>query len=385
MDKSTYALVPAWFQRDASASMMVRSMPECCTISLMTYMSRSTFASLALGLLLAAPAAGAQATIERTAQISGPWVADPGVLEVQVRPLLARRGGGLHGSPGVAAGYGVLPRLMASADIAIQSLALGRVETEWQILARYLILDEVDDPLELALSGGYNGAAGSVDGELSFARWIGPARALAVVRAFSDAFDSGEGRLAAGGGLVVHPLSGRVPLALAGDILWPARRSGRARAWSVAAQGGIPRTQHTLSLFVTNGSSSTLQGSTWGARSKRVGLEFTFRVPIGRTLEAHTLRSAPSTAVRATDGVPGVFVDIRNFLFAQRTIHVAEGATIEWFNHDNTEHSVRADGGTWGSGPIAARRSWRASFDRPGRYAYRCELHPYMRGLVIVD
>lgn len=355
----------------------------------MNQLPRSLFSTLGVGVLLAASQVPviAQTTIERTPQISGGWVADPGVLEAQVRPVFARRsGGGLHGSPGLALGYGVLPRFMVGADVAVQSLTLGREETEWQLVGRYLILDEVDDPLEMALTGAYNGAAGSIDGELSFARWLGPARALAVVRAFTDAFDSGEGRLAAGGGLVFHPLSGRVPLALAGDLLWPARRSGGGRrAWSVAAQGGLPRTQHTLSLFVTNGSSGTLQGSTWGARSKRVGLEFTFRVPVGRTLEPHTLRSAPSTAVRATEEVPGVFVDIRNFLFAQRTIHVAEGATVEWTNHDDTEHTVRADGGGWGSAHIRAGGKWRASFERPGRYTYRCELHPYMRGVVIVD
>ncbi len=341
----------------------------------------------ALLVLLAMPlSAAAQTTIERSTQMSGGWVADPGVLEVQIRPVFARREGDVHVTPAAAFGYGLLARLMVSADIAVQSLTLGREETELELLGRYLILDEVDDPLEMSFAAGYNTAAGSIDAEMSFARWLGPARALAVVRAFTDAFDSGEGRLAAGGGVVIHPLSGRFPVALAGDLVWPSRRSGGGRsAWSVAAQGAIPRTQHSVSVFVTNGSSGTLQGSTWGARSNRLGFEFTFRVPVGRTLEAQTLRGIPSSAVRATEGVPGVFVDIRNFLFSQRTMHVAEGTTVEWINHDQVEHTVRSDGGTWGSGHIRAGGGWRATFERPGRYTYRCDSHPHMRGVVIVD
>jgi plastocyanin len=33
---------------------------------------------------------------------------------------------------------------------------------------------------------------------------------------------------------------------------------------------------------------------------------------------------------------------------------------------------------------FAQGESWSAKFDKPGRYAYICDPHPYMRGVVVV-
>jgi plastocyanin len=349
---------------------------------------RSRFLSLLLVLLLGAgvSAAEAQITIERTAQLSGGWVAAPGALEMSFRPLFIRReGDGLNGVLGVSAGFGVIPRLMVGADLGLPVRRPEGTQTEWQLLARYKLLDAGDDMFDVAVTGAYNTLPNSFDGELTMARWFGPARMIGIVRGFSDAFGEGRTRFAIGGGAVVHPLSRRVPFAIAGDVLAPTvRRETQDPAWSVAAQAGLFATQHTVSVFLTNGSSQTLQGSSVGLGGTRLGLEFTMRLPAGRPLGMPPARSGAGGVVSQTDGAAGVVTEIRNFNFIDRTIEVAVGATIEWHNDDNVVHTVNADDGSWRSGAIRANRSWRATFNRPGRYSFYCGPHPYMRGVVIV-
>jgi plastocyanin len=346
---------------------------------------RTTLLLLLIGATLAVPAR-AQITIQRTANVSGGWVAAPGVLEVQVRPMV---GPGIDRGttvvPGASAGYGISPRLMIGADVASQTITMGRELVEWQVHGRYLISPDDDGSVQLALTTAINGAAGSLDAEFAGAYWLGPLRLMGAVRAFTDAFDRGDGRVVAGGGVVVHPLARRMPVAIGADIMSLGnRRGGEQPAWSISAMAGLFDTDHTVSVFATNSTSHTLQGRSLGTRDSRFGAEFTLRLPLGRGLGQPLPVDWTLPRVERTDRAATMFADIRNFNFIQQVIEVVSGTTIEWTNHDRVMHTVTGDDGSWRSGAIRPGGKWRATFSRPGSYPFHCGPHPYMRGVVIV-
>ena len=119
--------------------------------------------------------------------------------------------------------------------------------------------------------------------------------------------------------------------------------------------------------------------------------------------------SAVSDAITPVTGNVTVHAQVRlaEYKFWPETVHVAVGQVVRWTNEDNVNHNVRfvaADSSP--SRPISSRsevyglnrpkelyasklfaqgESWTARFDKPGRYAYICDPHPYMRAVVVVQ
>lgn len=163
-------------------------------------------------------------------------------------------------------------------------------------------------------------------------------------------------------------------------------RPGSEWRGSAAVQLGISFTTHTLSLYATNSASSTLQGLSRGAGRTRWGFEFTAPIPLGRFLGWYVPRQEASGAVRTdvTATAGAARVEIARYLFGPGHVVVPVGATVEWINRDGVVHTVDAEDGSWRSGAIQPGETWRATFERPGRYPYDCGPHPFMKGVVIV-
>jgi plastocyanin len=77
------------------------------------------------------------------------------------------------------------------------------------------------------------------------------------------------------------------------------------------------------------------------------------------------------------------------YVFSPRTITVKVGTRVVWRNRSSADHTVTAstspaafDSGT--ARLIHPKAQWSFVFRRPGRYAYYCLLHPFMKGIVIV-
>jgi plastocyanin len=84
--------------------------------------------------------------------------------------------------------------------------------------------------------------------------------------------------------------------------------------------------------------------------------------------------------------VPGsTVVLIRGFAFQPGELRVAPGERVTWVNCDEVAHTSTADGGAWASPLLSPGDAFTQVFETAGEFAYHCEPHPFMTGLVIVE
>jgi plastocyanin len=85
--------------------------------------------------------------------------------------------------------------------------------------------------------------------------------------------------------------------------------------------------------------------------------------------------------------VPTTAVNMHNLDFFPEIISVPSGATVTWTNTDGAAHNVTFDGGAVpASGTVDA--GTKKSLTMPtaaGTYGYKCTIHPFMSGSVIVQ
>src|SRR5262245_21604760 len=64
---------------------------------------------------------------------------------------------------------------------------------------------------------------------------------------------------------------------------------------------------------------------------------------------------------------------------------VAVGTTVTWVNMDAEDHDVLTNDLTITSPVVKPGESWSFTFDTPGTYAYLCDLHNNMTGVITVS
>jgi plastocyanin len=78
-------------------------------------------------------------------------------------------------------------------------------------------------------------------------------------------------------------------------------------------------------------------------------------------------------------------VRIAGFAFAPKTVSARVGQKVTWENQDpSTIHTVTALDGSFRSGQLEQGGEFSHVFRRAGSFAYRCSIHPSMRGTVKV-
>ena len=96
-----------------------------------------------------------------------------------------------------------------------------------------------------------------------------------------------------------------------------------------------------------------------------------------------------SARVDASTATPRLIaVAIRDYKFEPAPVTVHSGDTVEWKNYDSVPHTATEDGATapvFDSGNIAPGATWRYLVQKQGTYKYKCTIHPYMKGELIVD
>lgn len=77
-----------------------------------------------------------------------------------------------------------------------------------------------------------------------------------------------------------------------------------------------------------------------------------------------------------------VQVSISNFQFQPSSVTIQKGDTVTWTNKDTVAHDVKFQDSE--SPNLNKGGSYSKTFNSPGTYSYICEIHPYMKGMVIV-
>jgi len=90
---------------------------------------------------------------------------------------------------------------------------------------------------------------------------------------------------------------------------------------------------------------------------------------------------APAPA-RATTKAPGS-VGMVDFAFSPASVTVNVGDSVTWSNGGEEPHTATGSG--FDTGAVAPGASASATFSTAGSFSYICEIHPFMKGTVVVD
>ena len=252
------------------------------------------------------PTAGAaQSLLERSPNVSGDWVANPGTLQFNFThrflrsPAPERK---VSNFPTFMIGVGLPRRTMLGFGYSTNSTLAARYPNEWEFFLRHALLSEFEGaPLDLGGQVGYNLASDGVDGEISLAKRVSRFRIVGVTRVLANPYTAGRTQLVVGGGTTVRLGSF---VALGGDVAAITNQEPGHRertAWSAGLHLAIPNTPHTLSFQATNTNTSTLQGASRGEDRIRYGFEFT--IPL--TLARYFRRTNPSPTVSESPAARG--------------------------------------------------------------------------------
>jgi plastocyanin len=77
-------------------------------------------------------------------------------------------------------------------------------------------------------------------------------------------------------------------------------------------------------------------------------------------------------------------VTIVDFSFRPSAVFVGPGDSVTWTNEGAAPHTATANGGAFDSGELGPGGSYTYTFDSGGVFPYHCEIHPSMRGMVVV-
>lgn len=77
-------------------------------------------------------------------------------------------------------------------------------------------------------------------------------------------------------------------------------------------------------------------------------------------------------------------VDINHFAFHPPTLRVKRGARVAFVNSSDVTHTATR-AGSFNTGHIKAGKSVTIRFTQKGAFAYHCNIHPFMKGTIVVE
>ncbi len=96
----------------------------------------------------------------------------------------------------------------------------------------------------------------------------------------------------------------------------------------------------------------------------------------------HLLLSFSMLVLGAAANPPSV--QIVNDSFSPATLTIAAGQSVTFTNKDDDAHTATAVDGSFDSRGLDTGGVWHHVFTKPGTYRYFCQLHPFMRGTIVV-
>ncbi len=77
-------------------------------------------------------------------------------------------------------------------------------------------------------------------------------------------------------------------------------------------------------------------------------------------------------------------VHVKDFKYNPTPLTVHVGDRVTFVNDDDEAHTVTADDKSFDSEGLDTHGTWQHVFTKPGTVHYFCELHPYMKAIIIV-
>jgi plastocyanin len=77
-------------------------------------------------------------------------------------------------------------------------------------------------------------------------------------------------------------------------------------------------------------------------------------------------------------------VYLKNDAYSPTTLTVPVGTTVTFVNNDDDAHTVTATNNIFDSKGLDTHGTWKYRFTKVGTYHYFCELHPFMKGTIVV-
>jgi plastocyanin len=98
-----------------------------------------------------------------------------------------------------------------------------------------------------------------------------------------------------------------------------------------------------------------------------------------------TARNTANSETATVGTAVGVVIFIQNFVFEPAVVNIVQGTVVVWTNkQERLIHTATSNNGSWNSGRLALDQSFSFQFDTAGSYAYSCEIHPFMSGVINV-
>ena len=94
--------------------------------------------------------------------------------------------------------------------------------------------------------------------------------------------------------------------------------------------------------------------------------------------------AAPATAPAA---VAVRKIEIKNRKYSPSKLTIKAGQTVVWTNRDDSDHTIVADDGSFGTeeNDLSRGESYRFTFSKAGKFRYRCKYHPREKGEILVE
>ncbi len=87
----------------------------------------------------------------------------------------------------------------------------------------------------------------------------------------------------------------------------------------------------------------------------------------------------------ADAGMGGKVLTIKDFAFSPEPLTVAKGTVIKVVNEDDAAHTATAKDDSFDSGELAKGESKEITLSEAGEFAYQCDIHDYMQGVIRVS
>lgn len=93
---------------------------------------------------------------------------------------------------------------------------------------------------------------------------------------------------------------------------------------------------------------------------------------------------APVTPPAAPTGPQTLNVEMSDMAFNPASLTIKVGDSVAWTNKDDVSHLITGEGGI-ASKTISKDGSYSKTFDKAGTYTYMCQIHPSMKGTIVVE